>query len=65
MHSILRVWMISVVAACAVSTALAADDKPKTLAYDGFATGGGGGTYRNHIRLVASGGPTAEATRRM
>jgi len=38
----------------------AAAGPPKTLAYDGFATGGNGGTYRNHIRLVASAGAVAE-----
>jgi hypothetical protein len=35
-------------------------EPPETLAYDGFATGGSGGTYRNHIRLAASGPATAE-----
>ncbi|MCE5326663.1 MAG: LamG domain-containing protein [Planctomycetaceae bacterium] len=35
-------------------------DKPKTLVYDGFATSVGAGSYRNHIRLVASGGPICD-----
>jgi len=37
-----------------------AADRPKTLVYDGFATGGKGGTYRNHNRLAASSNAIAE-----
>ena len=52
---------LSIVAIVAVFASCGfAADKPKTLVYDGFATGGKGGTYRNHNRLVASSNAVAE-----
>ncbi|MCE5327398.1 MAG: LamG domain-containing protein [Planctomycetaceae bacterium] len=51
---------VAAVACLSICGGALAQDKPKTLVYDGFATSVGAGSYRNHIRLVASGGPLAE-----
>lgn len=50
---------LPVLAILALGTPLRA--QPTTLVYDGFITSGGAGTYRNHVRLVASGAPMLEA----
>ncbi|HUS46867.1 MAG TPA: LamG-like jellyroll fold domain-containing protein [Phycisphaerae bacterium] len=57
-----RLIGLALVAAAAVGfvAACANAEDAKTLAYDGFATSTGAGSYRNHIRLVSSGAATLD-----